>query len=108
MEWSEHKNVENTAWPFPFYNEVCEIIYPEKPRFILTITLDMKDYNIFVRTLFAKKFNIIAMSINGIYQVYKMKTNIVTIWDNFDTTYKIEFNGTAEVFRQLSETIEFH
>jgi hypothetical protein len=87
--------------PLPFLEQICNIIYPEEPSFVYEMRLKACDINKFVWLLFGKKYEVVSLSINGIYQIYQKPGCVVTIQSLFRDEYKIKFTGSKAAFLEL-------
>jgi hypothetical protein len=94
--------------PFPFAGEIEDIIYPVKPKSFYILEGDGKDLDKIIKTLFMNRFEIVSLSINGIYQMFVLKDNFVTIYQNFNGKYKLEFKGSDKIFNEVFKSININ
>jgi hypothetical protein len=81
--------------------EIQDVIYPYKLTFVSEVRAKEKDLNKIIEALFKNGFEIVSLSINGIYELFVMKDNAVIIHREFDNGFRLKFYGKEKLFYRL-------
>jgi hypothetical protein len=83
--------------PFPFKSEICELISPVVPEYSYLLSGNGDDVDDVIKTLFNRKFEIVAMSKDGTTQIFKRRDDSVTICSDPGGKFGFAYYGGEDI-----------